>query len=312
MKNFLLIFLTALVCSNLIYAGGPEDSLALSKEELKFIDSVNSAMKWQTGQIMVGEGTVKLNIPQGFKFLNAEQSKYILHDIWGNPPQEGVWGMIFPEEGNVWTQNSYTFVVTFDETGFIKDKDADDINYGDMLKDMQASEKEINLERQKQGYETIHILRWAQAPFYDKNKKVLHWAKEIQFGSEAEHTLNYDVRVLGRKGVLSLNAISSIENLEMVKANINKVLSIPEFTEGNRYSDFNSNTDKVAEYGLGALVAGGVLAKTGVLATIGKFLAAAWKFIAIGFVALFAAIKKFFVRKKEETEFVATEDVSEP
>src|SRR6218665_722714 len=166
MKKFLLIFLTALVCSNLIYAGGPEDSLALSKEELKFIDSVNSAMKWQTGQIMVGEGTVKLNIPQGFKFLNAEQSKYILHDIWGNPPQEGVWGMIFPEEGNVWTQNSYTFVVTFDETGFIKDKDADDINYGDMLKDMQASEKEINLERQKQGYETIHILRWAQAPFY--------------------------------------------------------------------------------------------------------------------------------------------------
>ncbi|MFT3979018.1 MAG: DUF2167 domain-containing protein [Ferruginibacter sp.] len=300
MKKIFVSFLGLFLCVNLLFAGGPEDSLNLSKEELKFIDSVESAMKWQTGTVMVGNNTVKLTIPQGFKFLDAEQSKYLLHDIWGNPPQEGVWGMIFPEDGGPWAQNSYTFVLTFEETGFIKDKDADDINYGDMLKDMQSSEKEVNAERQKQGYEAIHILRWAQSPYYDKNRKVLHWAKEIQFGNEPEHTLNYDVRVLGRKGVLSLNAISSIKNLDMVKANINKVLAIPEFTEGNRYSDFNSSTDKVAEYGLGALVAGGVLAKTGVLATIGKFFIAAWKFIVFGVVALIAGIKKFFTKKKED------------
>lgn len=282
------------------FAGGPEDSLGLSKEQLKFIDSINASMNWQTGKISIGSGIAILNIPQGFKYLNPEQSKFVLHDVWGNPPREDVWGMIFPESGDIWSDSSFAFIVSFDETGFVKDKDADDINYNDMLKQMQDAEKEVNQERNKLGYESIHIVRWAQAPYYDKEAKVLHWAKEIHFGEDAGNTLNYDVRVLGRKGVLSLNAISNIENLPMVKASIADVLKIPQFTDGNKYSDFNESTDKVAEYGLGALVAGGVLAKSGAFAAIGKFLAAAWKFIAIGVVALVAAIKKFFNRRKEE------------
>src|SRR5207253_1455443 len=133
------------------------------------------------------------------------------------------------------------------------DKDADKIDYAEMLESMKKEETGVNEERKKMGYEPLHIIRWAQTPYYDKDKKVLHWAKEISFGNDPAHTLNYDVRVLGRKGVLSLNAIATIENLPMVKANIEKVLAIPQFTDGNKYSDFNSNSDKVAEYGIGAL-----------------------------------------------------------
>jgi len=188
----------------------------------------------------------------------------------------------------------------FDEDGYVKDGDADDINYDDMFKDIKKGEPEINLERKKQGYESILMLGWASKPYYDKNNKVLHWAKELKFGNDETNTLNYDVRVLGRKGILSLNAIATIDDLPLVKANIDKVLKMPEFTDGNKYSDYNSNTDKVAEYSIGALVAGGILAKTGVLAVIGKFLLAAWKFILIGLVAIGGSIKKFFGKKKDD------------
>lgn len=86
---------------------------------------------------------------------------------------------------------------------------------------------------------------------------------------------------------------------------------MPEFTTGNKYSDFNSSTDKVAAYGIGAVVAGGILAKTGVFAMIGKFLLAAWKFILIGLVALGAGIKKLFRKKNTDNSTIEnTTDIS--
>ena len=283
------------------HAKNENDSLQFEvNRQLKFIDSVESALHWDTSTVTIGSGIARIKIAPGFKFLNAEQSKFVLHKLWGNPERDDVLGMIFPSNGGPYADSSYVFVVSFEEDGYVKDGDADDINYDDMFKDIKKGEPEINLERKKQGYESILMMGWASKPYYDKNNKVLHWAKELKFGNDETNTLNYDVRVLGRKGILSLNAIATIDDLPLVKANIDKVLKMPEFTDGNKYSDYNSNTDKVAEYSIGALVAGGILAKTGVLAVIGKFLLAAWKFILIGLVAIGGSIKKFFGKKKDD------------
>ena len=121
---------------------------------------------------------------------------------------------------------------------------------------------------------------------YDKNKKVLHWAKEIKFGTgETGNTLNYDMRFLGRKGVLSFNAISGVEQLNLIKENIPTITNAVAFKEGNRYADFDSGIDKVAAWTLGGLVAGKVLAKAGFFVVILKFIkpiligiAAFWKY----------------------------------
>ena len=302
MKQLSVFILAAMLCVSSVFA--QKDSLDIKQQlqTLKLVDSVEKVLNWKTGEVTIGDGIAKLNVIPGFKFLNAAQSQYVLHDLWGNPPRTDVLGMLFPDNGGPFNDSSYAFIISYEETGFIKDGDADKINYSEMLTEMQKSEPDENKERAKQGYEPIHILSWAQSPFYDSKRKVLHWAKEIEFGTSADHTLNYDVRVLGRKGILSLNAVATMQELPLVKANIDKVLSIPTFTDGNKYSDFNSNTDKVAAYGIGAVVAGGILAKTGVLAIIGKFLVAAWKFIMIGIVAAIAGIKKFFGRKKDSSE----------
>jgi uncharacterized membrane-anchored protein len=133
-----------------------------------------------------------------------------------------------------------------------------------------------------------------------KIKKILHWAKELKFDENETHTLNYDVRVLGRKGVLSLNAIADIKDLPLVKQNIDSVLNIASFNKGNTYQEYDSKTDKVAAYTIGGLVAAKILAKVGLLAKFGKFFAIAWKFILVGLVAAWGFVKKLFGRKKKE------------
>ena len=287
--------------TTMLHAKGGKDSLQIAMEkEIKFEDSVENALQWQTNSINISNGKAKLNLTKNFKFLNAAQSNFILHDLWNNPPRTDILGMIFPANSGPFTDSSFAFIITYDEEGYVKDEDADKINYDDMLSDIIKGEGEVNKNREKQGYEAIHLMGWAQKPYYDKTNKVLHWAKELKFGNSETKTLNYEVRVLGRKGILSLNAIATMAELSLVKANIDEVLKMPAFTEGNKYSDFNSSTDKVAEYGIGALVAGGILAKTGVLAIIGKFFLVAWKFILIGIAAAWGIIKKFFTGKGKE------------
>jgi uncharacterized membrane-anchored protein len=303
MRKVLLLFIAFLVTGKLVHANDKDSLSAELERQINLIDSVNKAMKYQTGVIKFSNGIAQLNVPQGFKYLNADQSNFVLHELWGNPPRQDVLGMLFPESTGPYTDSSFAFVITYKAIGYVKDEDADKIDYDEMLKDMQKEEKEVNLERNKNGYSTIHIVRWAQKPFYDKTNRVLHWAKELEFGDQEAHTLNYEIRILGRKGILSMNAIASMNEMPLVKRDIDKVLHMASFTEGNKYSDFDSNIDEVAAWTIGGLVAGKVLAKVGLFAFLGKFL----KVILIGLAALGGAIVKLFKRKKTEDTLVYQE-----
>lgn len=303
MRKLLFLFIALLVTGGIVRANDEDSVTAQIIQQVKLMDSVNKAMKYQSGVVKFSNGIAQLNVPQGFKYLNAEQSKYVLTELWGNPPQPDVIGMLFPTAGGPFADSSYAFVITYNAMGYVKDEDADKIDYDEMLKEIQKGEKEENQERAKEGYHSIHIVGWAQKPYYDKTNKVLHWAKDIQFGEQEDHTLNYDIRILGRKGILSMNAVASMKELDMVKADINKVLHIAEFTEGNKYSDFDPKIDEVAAWGIGALVAGKVLAKVGIFAFLGKFL----KFILIALAAGGGFIFKFFKRKKKEETLVYQE-----
>jgi uncharacterized membrane-anchored protein len=65
---------------------------------------------------------------------------------------------------------------------------------------------------------------------------------------------------------------------------------------GQKYSEFKSG-DKVAAYGLSALVLGGagvMAAKMGLFAKLGVILGKFWKGIVFGLIALGALVKKFW------------------
>ena len=79
-----------------------------------------------------------------------------------------------------------------------------------------------------------------------------------------------------------------------------KVTAFTDFTPGHRYADFNSNTDKVAEYGLAALVAGGVAAKLGFFGKLLALLLAFKKIILLAVAGGGAWVFKLLGRNKAE------------
>lgn len=262
------------------------------------IDSLESSFKYQIGEIKFDNGIGQIQVPKGFRYLDSEQSGIVLQDLWGNPDGGGTLGMLVPENIGLLADNSWAFIITYDEMGYVKDDDADEINYDELLDEMQTDITAENEERAKAGYDQLSLIGWASKPYYDADKKVLHWAKEIKFGENEFNTLNYNVRVLGRKGVVVLNAVSSMNELPLVQASIDPVLSSFTFADGYAYSDFNPEIDEVAAWTIGGLVAGKVLAKVGVLAFVLKYL----KFIVIGIGALATGAWKWYKRKTELPE----------
>lgn len=264
-----------------------------------FSDSINARYTFVTGKVDLADGVASLNVPEGFKFLDGPQSREVIVDLWENPPgaAESVLGMIFPANSTV-LDHAYAFVVEYDAMGYVSDADADDINYDELLTTMKEDDAAENQQRKEAGYGTLDLIGWAAPPYYDKERKVLHWAKELHAEEAEGNTLNYNVRVLGRKGVLVLNAVAGMEALEEVKTNIPAVLDMASFNPGYTYEEFDSSVDEVAAWTVGGLVAGKVLAKAGILALILKNI----KLVFIALAAVGAGIWRFVSgrRKKEE------------
>lgn len=305
MRKLALSALALMMAMGSLFAKEVDDSTKLLLKQLeayaKFQDSVKKALKYETGMFSLPSGVAKLNVPKGFKFLGLEQSRYVIQDLWGNLPQQHLQGMVFPEDGDPFSDSSYAYVVEYNPVGYVKDADAKDINYDDLLKEMKSDDAEENAQRKAMGGEGMYTEGWAAHPFYDDQKKVLHWALDIRVEGRDEHTLNYKVIHLGRKGMMTMSAVSGMGQLDLVKSDVDKVISMAEYTEGNRYSDFDSKVDDVAAWTVGGLVAGKVLLKTAAGAGILKFL----KFIIIGIIAAGGAIWKWFSgRRKKEEEFV--------
>jgi uncharacterized membrane-anchored protein len=261
-----------------------------------FIDSLNHALHYQTGHVTLPGGISEMDVPRGFRYLDSAQSRTVLTRYWGNPDGSSL-GMLFPANSNALDEGAWAYVIEYDASGHVKDDDADDINYDDLLQEMRDDAVEANKERTAAGYEPVTLVGWASAPYYDKTNHTLHWAKTLQFGNAAEHTLNYNVRVLGRKGVLILNAVGSAKDLPAIKASIPSLLSAVNFAKGQQYTDFNAGLDEVAAYGIGGLIAGKVLAKVGLFAVILKF----WKLGLLALTGAWAAIKRFLGLGKTAT-----------
>ncbi|HEX3131965.1 MAG TPA: DUF2167 domain-containing protein, partial [Planctomycetota bacterium] len=221
---------------------------------------------WKTGPVTIGANLATIALPEEYRFLESKQARVVLEEIWGNPKDPDVLGLMFPPNQGPETENGWAVVVSWDDSGYVKDDDARSINYDDLLKQMQEETREANKARKKQGYPTVDLLGWAEQPHYDATKKTLYWAKRLKFDGTEEPQLNYNMRVLGRRGVLELNPLGAESVLSKIREAAPVLLSATTFTQGNRYEDFSeSSGDKVAAYGIAGLLGVGLLAKAGIL-----------------------------------------------
>jgi uncharacterized membrane-anchored protein len=254
MKLLSVVLMAALLSSLPVCA---QHRTARSREELL---KLAQGLKYQDGQITLRGGLAKLDVPKDFKYLGPADSETVLVKIWGNPPGDKCLGMLLPAGVTPLDENCWAVTISYSEDGYVKDDDAGKINYDDLLKKMKKQAVAASAAREKQGYPAVELVGWAEPPHYDAATHKLYWAKDLKFSRQSEDTLNYNIRILGRRGMLLLNAIASMEQLPDIQKQAPQILAMVNFNDGNRYADFDPKVDKVATYGIAALVAGGVAA----------------------------------------------------
>jgi uncharacterized membrane-anchored protein len=252
-----------------------------------FLDKIDP----KTGEIDLAEG-IHLDLKDKFYFLDKKDTVSVLTEAWGNPPSAGsdAVGMIFPAKYDPITENNWGIELRWQKIGHVDDADAASIDYDELLRSMQADTLSANDQRVKDGFPPVTLIGWASPPVYDAVNKRLHWAKELKFGDDTVHTLNYDVRFLGREGVFVMSYIARVEQLPEIRQSLDEVLGLAAFSPGKKYVDFRPDFDTVAAVGIGGLIAGKLAAKAGLLAValiaLKKFgvillvpLAGLWRFI---------------------------------
>lgn len=227
----------------------------------------------------------RVQIPEGFLFADSRGTLKFL-ELTHNPTSGNEVGTILPQWGGENAGNWFV-VFTYEPSGHVKDDDKDELDADALLATLKQGNEAANEERKKRGWGTLELVGWQEPPFYDPKTNNLTWATIGK--SEESESVNWSTRLLGRRGSMSVDLVLGKDQLDDVLPKFETLMNGFAYIEGERYAEFKAG-DKVAEYGLAALVAGGaglVAAKTGILA---KF----WKFIVIGFVAVAGAVKKLF------------------
>jgi uncharacterized membrane-anchored protein len=193
-----------------------------------------------------------LQLPAGYIWVPTPAAAQLMHSM-GNRTDDTFIGAIFPADDADWMA-----VVKFVKEGYIKDDDAKDWNADDLLKSLKEGTEAANEERAKRGIPGIEVTGWAQKPQYEAQTHRLVWsALSKKKGDTGDRQgVNYNTYALGREGYLSLNLITNAKDLDTYKPDAAKLLAALQYDDGKKYADFNSSTDKVAAYGLAALVAG--------------------------------------------------------
>lgn len=310
-----LVAAVCLTCAGAAFAQ-PAARTDAEKAEIARVRGILAAEHPQFDDVRLAGADVTLHLGRRFYLLGPDEARQVLKE-WGNPPEaaDGVLGIIFPA-GKTFVDNTWGAVVTFDPSGYVTDKDADKADYDKLIRDVQGGEDQNNEERKKNGFPPIHLVGWAQPPSYDRAHHYLIWARDLKFGGQTDDTLNYDLRVLGRRGVLSVNLVSTMPDLAAVREDASSLAAGVAFNPGSAYGDFQAGHDKTAEYGVAGLVAAGVglaaAQKFGLLAVILLFAKKALVFILAGFAGVAAWFRRILSRRKPPTPTVEAEAAAPP
>ncbi|MDP9603252.1 UNVERIFIED_ORG: putative membrane-anchored protein [Variovorax paradoxus] len=233
-----------------------------------------------------------LHLPTGYVWVPTPAAAQLMRSM-GNRTDDTFIGAIFPADDADWMA-----VVKFVKEGYIKDDDAKDWNADDLLKSLKEGTEAANEERAKRGIPSIEVTGWAQKPQYDASSHRLVWSalSKRKGATDGNQGVNYNTYALGREGYLSLNLITNAKDLDKYKPDASKLLGAIQYDDGKKYADFNSSTDKVAAYGLAALVAGAAVKKLGLFAIIAAFLAKFAKLAVVAGGAALWGIAKLFKR----------------
>ena len=237
----------------------------------------------------------KISLPAGYQYLPILEAARLMR-AFGNRTGETFLGMIVSTAD----ADGWISIIDFKKAGYVKDDDAKVWNADELLQSLKDGTEEANEDRRTRGFPELEVAGWAEKPAYDATTHRLVWSALAQNKGAApgsSGSVNYNTYALGREGYYQLNLITSSQRIEADKRHAKALLAALAYEPGKRYEDFNPSTDKVAEYGLAALVAGVAAKKLGLLAAAGVFLLKFAKIIAVAVGGLGLLISKLFRRK---------------
>jgi uncharacterized membrane-anchored protein len=267
-------------------------------------------------KVDLGHG-LEINLPENFLYLEPGQAGKFMESL-GNLNNNDLLGVIAQPD------SSWLVTIRYVEDGYVKDDEAEKMDADEILKAIREGTDEANKEREAKGFKALHVMGWSEPPHYARDVHHLVWGIRGKSDEDPEEVVNFNTRVLGRAGFASLNLIDASSKIQASKPAVATLLAATHYKPGSRYEDFDSKKDKVAEYGLAALVVGGAgavalkLVKVGLIAKFaGKILAlliALKKAVILVIVAIFAFLKRVLgIRKKEAPAgAVASPQVSVP
>ncbi len=252
------------------------------------------ASAWTKGPatIDLGKDVARVDLDNGFAFAGPAETRRLLQEM-GNTVDNSELGMVTPTSED----ENWLVVFEYDKAGFVKDDDKDEIDKDAILESYQKGTEEANKARKARGIPALHVTGWFEEPHYDSRTHNLVWALRAKEDGGRE-VVNYNVRVLGREGFMSITLVDDPVALATSKPRVEKLLSTFQYKKGKSYAEWVSG-DKVAEYGLVALVAGGAgaaAAKAGLFASLFKVIAKGGKAIVLLLIGLGAGLKKMLTR----------------
>jgi len=291
----------ALCCALLTHgalADAPQPADASASPEAAAAESAskNAMSAMQPGpQTIVLKDQARLALPDGYGFVPNPQAAALM-EASGNSVDDRFIGLVLPLSTEHWFAT-----LEYDPAGYVKDGEAKDWNADALLQNLRDGTEATNDRRKQLGIPPIEVTRWVEPPAYDMATHRLVWSAEVReknAPADRDASINYNTYLLGREGYIALDLVTSASAIEAHKASARELLAAVSFDSGKRYEEFDSSTDRVATYGIAALIGGIVAKKLGLLAVAGAFLAKFAKVIILGAAAAVGALAKFLKRDK--------------
>ena len=265
-------------------------------------DRLFRTIDWASGPVTGGLGSeAEVEVPAACRFTGASGAKTFM-EVTENPATGKEQGILLCPAADTAT-GPWFVVFSYDASGYVRDDEGQSLDADAIMKALQEGTEQANNKRWERGWEPIHLLGWERPPFYDPSTHNLTWSTRIQ-GTSGSVDVNHSVRLLGRGGVMHADLVAGRVQLATAVPAFDAILARYHFKTGRAYAEWRSG-DKVAEYGLTALIAGGVGAaavKTGLLGKFWRVLvavgAAAWKFLVALAAGVAAWVRSVFQRKK--------------
>lgn len=287
MRRAILILLFALSSSPVFAQRNTQTDAAAAQMQQRMKE-----LNWIEGpQTVKLFGIAVIDVPEGYVFLNPDDTQKF--NTLSQNPSSGTEYFLAPADLR-W--GSY---FTFQQDGYVRDDEK--IDAANLLASIRKGTEAGNKERREKGWPEMTIIGWKLPPFYDAETKRLEWAVNGKV-SDNSSVINFNTRILGRSGVTSIVLVVEPEALDAAVSEFTASLKTYQYSASERYAAFKAG-DKIAEYGLAALITGGAAAvatKTGFWKMLGVTLVAAWKLVAVGIAAVVAFLRTLLKRRQKD------------